>query len=138
MLKVSSSLRLYIAELLSDADTVSISETWLRPGELCIIKHTLMNTPALNGLNAEEIVIYAKSGMTTTDPCCVSRLYGVACKQRKNMQYTEFDIISDRIIGVKKCATTQILLKSYYVSICHCTPWSRPTAMLKQLTCYRV
>ena len=41
MLKVSNSLRLYIAELVSDADTVSISETWLRPGELCIIKHTL-------------------------------------------------------------------------------------------------
>ena len=109
MLMVSSSLRLYIAELLSDADTVSISETWLRPGELCIIKHTLMNTPALNGLNAEEIVIYAKSGMTTTDPCCVSRLYGVACKQRKNMQYTEFDIISDRIIGVKVCNNSDIV-----------------------------
>ena len=49
---------LYIAELLSDADTVSISETWLRPGELCIIKSTLMNTPALNVLNDEDIVIY--------------------------------------------------------------------------------
>ena len=57
---------LYIAELLSDADTVSISETWLRPGELCIVKHTLMNTPALNVLNDEDIVIFAKSGMPTT------------------------------------------------------------------------
>ena len=47
---------LYIAELLSDADTVSISETWLRPGELCIIKPTLINTPALNVLNDEDIV----------------------------------------------------------------------------------
>ena len=45
---------LYIAELLSDADTVSISETWLRPGELCIIKSTLMNTPALNVLSDED------------------------------------------------------------------------------------
>ena len=51
---------LYIAELLSDADTVSISETWLRPGELCIIKPTLMNTPAMYVLNDEDIVIYDK------------------------------------------------------------------------------
>ncbi|KAK2156298.1 hypothetical protein NP493_1984g00012 [Ridgeia piscesae] len=64
---------LYIAELLSDADTVSISETWLRPVELCIIKLTLMNTPALTILNEEDIVIYAKSGMTTTDPCYVGK-----------------------------------------------------------------
>ena len=102
----------YIAELLSDADTVSISETWLRPGELCITKPTLMNTPALNVLNNENIVIYAKSGMTTTYPCYVGRPYGgvaVACKQRKTMQYTEFDIMSDRIIGVKVCNNSDIV-----------------------------
>ena len=90
---------LYIAELLSDADTVSISETWLRPGELCIIKSTLMNTPALNVLNDEDIVIFAKSGMPTTDPC----------KQRRNIQYTELDIMSDRIIGVKVCSNSDIV-----------------------------
>ena len=102
---------LYIAELLSDADTVSISETWLRPGELCIIKSTLMNTPALNVLNDEDIVIYTKSGMTTTDPCYVGRHYvAVACKQRKNMQYTELDIMSNqRIIGVKVCNSSDIV-----------------------------
>ena len=64
---------LHIAELLSDADTDSINETWLRPGEVCIIKPTPMNTPALTILNDEDIVIYAKSGMTTTDPCYVGR-----------------------------------------------------------------
>ena len=63
---------LYITELLSDDDTVSISETWLRPGELCIIKPTLMNTPALDVLNDEDTVIYTKSRMTTTDPCYVA------------------------------------------------------------------
>ncbi|KAK2158915.1 hypothetical protein NP493_1758g00000 [Ridgeia piscesae] len=103
---------LYIAELLSDADTVSISETWLRPGELCIIKPTLMNTPALNILNDEDIVIYAKSGMTITDPCYVGRPFcgvAVACTQRKNMQYTELDIMSDRVIGVKVCNNSDIV-----------------------------
>ena len=53
-----------------------------------------MNTPALNVLNDGDIVIYAKYGMTTTDPCYVGRPYdgvAVACKQRKNMQYTELD-----------------------------------------------
>ncbi|KAK2172077.1 hypothetical protein NP493_994g00006 [Ridgeia piscesae] len=103
---------LYIAELLYDADTVRISETWLRPGELCIIKHALMNTPALNVLNDGHIVIYAKYGMTTTDPCYVGRPYGgvaVACKQRKNMQCTELDFMSDRIIGVKVCNNSDIV-----------------------------
>ena len=109
---------------------------------MVLFKPTLMNTPALNVLNDEDIVIYAKSGMTTTDPCYVGRPYGcvaVACKQRKNMQYTELDIMSDRIIGVKVC-NNSILLKSYYVSICHFTTerLTRPTAMLKQLMCYRV
>ena len=132
---------LYIAELLSDADTVSISETWLRPGELCIIKSTLMNTPALNVLNDKDIVIYAKTGMTTTDPCYVGRPYGgvaVACKQRKNMQYTELDIMSDRIIGVKVCNNSDIV----EIVLCVYMPFyngdTRPTAMLKQWTCYRV
>ena len=103
---------LYIAKLLSDADTVSISETWMRPGELCIIKPTLTNTPSLNVLNDEDIVIYAKSGMTTTDPCYVGRPYcgvAAACKQRKDMQYTELDIMSDRIIGVKVCNNSDIV-----------------------------
>ena len=33
----------------------------------------------------------------------------VACKQRKNMQYTELDIMSDRIIGVKVCNNSDIV-----------------------------
>ena len=71
-----------------------------------------MNTPALNVLNDGHIVIYAKYGMTTTDPCYVGRPYGgvaVACKQRKNMQYTELDFMSDRIIGVKVCNNSDIV-----------------------------
>ena len=62
--------------------------------------------------NDEDIVIYAKSGMTTTDPCYVGRPYGgvvVACNQRKNMQYTELDIMSDRIIGIKVCNNSDIV-----------------------------
>ena len=47
-------------------------ETWLRPGELCIIKATLMYTPALNICNDEDIVIYAKSGMTTEIPAMLA------------------------------------------------------------------
>ena len=79
---------------------------------MCIIKSTLMNTPALNVLNDEDIVIFAKSGMPTTYPCYVGRPYGgvaVACKQRKNMQYTELDIMNDRIIGVKVCNNSDIV-----------------------------
>ena len=124
---------LYIAELLSDADNVSISETWLRPGELCIIKSTLMNTQALNVLNDEDIVIYAKSGMTTTDPCYVGRHYGgvaVACKQRKYMQYTELDIMSERIIGVKVCNNSDI----FEIVVCVYMPFYNGEA--HQTDCY--
>ena len=79
---------------------------------MILFKPTLMNTPALNVLNDEDIVIYAKSGMTTTYPCYVGRSYGgvaVACKQRKNMQYTELDMMSDRIIGVNVCNNSDIV-----------------------------
>ena len=38
---------MYVSELLSHADTVGITETWLRPGELSVIKPTLLGSPAL-------------------------------------------------------------------------------------------
>ena len=45
---------MYVSELLSHADTVGITETWLRPGELSVIKPTLLGSPALNNVNADD------------------------------------------------------------------------------------
>ena len=62
---------MYVSELLSHADTVGITETWLiRPGELAVIKTTLLGSPALNNVNADDLVIFAKSGM-----CNIVSLY---------------------------------------------------------------
>ena len=44
---------MYIAEQLRDSDTIGtigISETWFRPGELAIIKDTLLKSIALRNL----------------------------------------------------------------------------------------
>ena len=79
---------MYIAELLRDSDTIGISETWLRPGELSIVKDTLLKSPALSNLNDEDLVVFAKSGMCDADACYTGRLYGgiaVACKPRDNL-----------------------------------------------------
>ena len=38
---------MYVSDLLCQADTVGISETWLRVGELSIIKPALLQSPAL-------------------------------------------------------------------------------------------
>ena len=64
---------MYVSELLSHADTVGITETWLRPGELSVIKPTLLGSPALNNVNADDLVIFAKSGMCNIDPSNTGR-----------------------------------------------------------------
>ena len=97
---------MYIAELLRDSDTIGISETWLRPGELSIAKDTLLKSPALSNLNDEDLVVFAKSGMCDVDACYTGRPYGgiaVACKPRDSLCYTELAIQSDRVIEIKVC-----------------------------------
>ena len=88
MLQVSSS-RVYKYIDWAFADTDNASEIVLRAGQLCIIKLTLMNTPAENILNEEDIVVYAKTGMNTTYPCYVDKPnagVSVVWKQEKCMQ----------------------------------------------------
>ena len=68
-----------------------------------VMKPTLMSTPARNILNEDDVVTYTKSIMTTAYPCYVGGPYGgvaLICKQRKNTQYKELNILSDRMIGV--------------------------------------
>ena len=67
------------------------------------MKPTPMSTPAWNILNDEDVMIYAKSSMTTTYTCDAGGPYGgvaLIYKQRKNLQYTELNIMSDRMIAV--------------------------------------
>ena len=66
---------MFVPELLSHADTVGITETWLRPGELSVIKPTLLGSPALglNNVNADDLEIFAKSGMCNIHRCQPSR-----------------------------------------------------------------
>ena len=67
---------MYVSELLSHTDTVGITETWLRPGELsqlAVIKPTLLGSPALNNVNADDLVIFAQSGMCNIDPSYTGR-----------------------------------------------------------------
>ena len=56
------------------------------------------------------------------------------------MQYTELDIMSDRIIGVKVRNNSYIVEIVSYVCICGSTTGRliRPTSMLKLLTCYGI
>ena len=98
---------MYVSELLSHADTVGITETWLRPGELAIIKPTLLGSPALNNVNADDLVIllFAKSGMCNIDPSYTGRPYGgvaVACRTKENIVYAEIPITNDRVRPVRR------------------------------------
>ena len=109
---------MYVSELLSHADTVGITETWLRPGELSVIKPTLLGTPALNNVNADDSVIFAKSGMCNIDPSYTGRPYGgvaVACRTKENIVYTEIPIENDRVIGVKVLNNSDIVEILLYV-----------------------
>ena len=109
---------MYVSELLSHADTVGITETWLRPGELSVIKPTLLGTPALNNVNADDLVIFAKSGMCNIDPSYTGRPYGgvaVACRTKENIVYTEIPIENDRVIGVKVLNNSDIVEILLYV-----------------------
>ena len=103
---------MYVSELLSHADTVGITETWLRPGELSVIKPTLLGSPALNNVNADDLVIFAKSGMCNIDPSYTGRPYGgvaVACRTKVNIVYAEIPIANDRVIGVKVLNNSDIV-----------------------------
>ena len=109
---------MYVSELLSHADTVGITETLLRPGELSVIKPTLLGTPALNNVNADDLVIFAKSGMCNIDPSYTGRPYGgvaVACRTKENIVYTEIPIENDRVIGVKVLNNSDIVEILLYV-----------------------
>ena len=83
---------MYVSDILCQADTIGISETWLRVGDLSIIKHTLLQSPALSEVVcAKDLLIFAKSSMCDADPGYTGRPYGglvVVCKARENITYT--------------------------------------------------
>ena len=118
MPRVLSNL-LCMCQILCQADTIGISETWLRVGELSIIKHTLLQSPALSEVVcAKDLLISAKSSMCDADPGDTGRPYGglaVVCKARENITYTEITIDSDRVLGVKVCNHSGILEVLLYV-----------------------
>ena len=71
-----------------------LTETWLRPNELCLIKETLDN---------EKCVVFNKSGMCEAEPDYNGRPYGgvaIMCQQSDIFKYHELSADSDRIIGV--------------------------------------
>ena len=109
---------MYVSELLSHADTVGITETWLRPGELAVIKPTLLGSPALNNVNADDLVIFAKSSMCNIDPSYTGRPYGgvaVTCRTKENIVYADIPIANDRVIGVKVLNNSDIVEILLYV-----------------------
>ncbi len=103
----------YIAKLLSDCDILGISETWLRPGELCSMAHTLLESPFLHE-SAESLSVFAKSSMVDIEPTYNGRPFGgiaIVCKSKSEhgIVYEELDIKSDRVIRVKFCRNNQVL-----------------------------
>ncbi len=104
----------YIAKLLSDCDILGISETWLRPGELCSMAQTLLESPFLHDESAESLSVFAKSSMVDIEPTYNGRPFGgiaIVCKSKSEhgIVYEELDIKSDRVIGVKLCRNNQVL-----------------------------
>ena len=99
----------YISKLLSNCDIIGVSETWLRPGELPMIKNTLKD---------ENLSVFAKSSMNDIDPTYVGRPYGgiaLICKKRKGLSYEEITVNSERLAGVKVCSTKGVLQIILYV-----------------------
>ena len=83
-----------------------------------VIKPTLLGYPPLNNVNADDLVIFAKSGMCNIDPSYTGRPYGgvaVACRTKENIVYTEIPIENDRVIGVKVLNNSDIVEILLYV-----------------------
>lgn len=88
----------YIVDLLQSCDLLFLCETWLRPGELCMIQALIDSHPDLQ--NSAYGVI-AKSSMEEDAGRYAGRPYGgLAVIYKKNSSYNvkELDCDSDRVI----------------------------------------
>ena len=100
---------MYVSELLSHADTVGITETWLRPGKLAVIKPTLLGSPALNNVKEVQAHLYKSI-------CQPVLTYGMECMSNSKDQFRRMESIQGRLInqclGLSKRSHNSAVLKA--------------------------
>ena len=78
-----------------------LTETWLRPNELCMVDEIVNYN-----MTDAKFLVYNKTGMSDTDATYNGRPFGgisVICKQNNNFRFYTLEIPSDKIVGV--CVT---------------------------------
>ena len=86
--------------LKDDVDVMCLSETWLRPNELTIVKKLLSIS---HELKDNKYSVFSKSGMCEADNNHNGRPYGgvtVICKEKHGLSYRSLDVANDRILCV--------------------------------------
>ena len=103
---------MYISQLLCQHDIIGLSETWLRPGELCNIKPSLQNIPSDGSpLRNKDIRVFSKSAMEHIGGGYLGRPFGgvsLICKFKQGVFYNEIQTMSDRIVAVSVSNNTSI------------------------------
>ena len=89
-----------VALLLPDCDIIGLCETWLRPGELPVMKSSLGIMPEHC---SDDLLVFSKSGMEDTPPEYRGRPYGgvaLVCKQHSVLVYHELETNNRRCTGM--------------------------------------